>query len=1484
MKSRKTNFFAIAITVLVLCICFAMTAFAAETVSSGAQGTSYSWILDSEGTLTITSTGDTIAIQDNAKAFTTWRKAIEDGQTEANENRVKKLVIGNTATYRVSMQHSNPVFAGYPNLVSIDLNSVTRIDTGYYWTNTIFGNNPKLTTISCANSEKNAEGVVNIEKLSYLNEYGGNTAFNSMFSGCSSITKIVFPETAPTGYNNSSSQSHCNFSNNTFKNCSSLTELTIPGYIDTINANIFDGCSALKSLTVLNGNVSLEGLTLPDNGGMTFTLSSQAQVDFVNANYTDPIVNTIKITGEETGKYAWELFGGVLTFVRPEGVTGTEIRTENNYSFVTWRSTYGSQVKHIVISDEFTSIYASHQYSVVGGFPNLETINLGNITSIGSNYAYKGIFLNDAKLTTVWSNKAEKKDGVVDISYITYISGGCGAATNDGPSRLFEGCSSIKKVILPATVSIQDSKNHKMLANNTFKNCTSLEEVVLPAYCSTISSGAFTGCTSLKSLQIECTTLDIAALKAEIPDNEGMTIYCATQAQYDAVSASFTNAKPAGVLIKGEESGKYTWALDVLSGELIFSTIDGATNKSLSTANSLTALNTWKKTYADQVKKITVGDGFFEVYGGNVSGPLNGFKNVTEINMGNVNQIGSNWNWTGVFQGLEKLTTVYGNKVDRKENVVDISFITYMAGDTNGTGTHDNLFNGCKSVTKVIFPASIPTTNGNKKVDYIGNYWFKGCTALESMVVPGYVLTVMPDAFTGCTGLNTVILTNPETVPTDATVFASNTTVICANADQEAKIKAVSAETKTANYDSLISHGLSIRTGTYNGLRGIFGYNKAIEETLETTYNISLVEYGIITCSEDKHNVFGTALTKKNGEYTTAHSYIQKMPIYKGSELVGSLLSTDVDNNSDTVDFAGAVVKYSNNFKTGVYIGAYAVYTDVNGNEFVTYQDVDGSKINSLYGTTVSMLSDSTEKPLANTPVDVSAVWNTLYQGALELSEGTKVIDLGGNAKMMVAVLDEVNYLMVGAPTKAEAEAAMTAAEAKAAELGVTAQSTVAVAVTDILTSEPVQAAPDPEPINLSDAWMKEVEAQVTQIPEGKSFIFITDTHWSMKNKKDSPELMRYINKLTGIDTVVFGGDMLTSEVSYDAADPNGDAVQKEYIGFWQRGVVDNFGTGSIFVMGNHDGNYLRYTNSSMQSGADADKAPIDILIDDRDIVDNSITHLIQDSYEELDYTVTFDTVGIKTMDDILVESGADATARAQVEAMMKLHYTYDDHNAKIRYIVLDTGGNTYAQTQILNSSYTSLIPVNYRFLEKSLKETPAGYDVVVAAHELSEDGAFTKNNMEAYIYNIISAFKAGISTNISDATKSEWPSIDADTQPLLYAFAATQSGSYDFTENGKFTGKVFTISGHVHDDHDYITNQTGLGKNTGGTYAEVTAEGALSDTAVLAIRTAADCLPEEDRKNLTAPNSQVIDIITITETGVVCTRIGLGESRSFAY
>ncbi len=1474
-----------------LCAVSASAEIITETVST----TTFSLDTDTD-TLTISGTGtlsaSTYKSGGDKASYRAACAATAAIDTLSSTNMADIVTIKIEGLTKFSYTNYGSIFYGLTNLETVIFPNDFEIGTnsaGEYPRLGLFQGCSALKTIYCGTG---TDGIIDLSglKLSTGASTTQPTSYHIyMFHGCSSIEHVIFPNDASyTGIKGGSWTAPFN------ESCTSLTAITIPENIASLTSNTLKNLTNLKNITVMNPDFDLSAVTsIPQNSGMTFNVASQAQYDYVTENFEGAVVSKyLTSKGTEEGLYYWELFDGSLTFKRPEGNTGALIETSKNCTaFNTWKTTYGSKVEHIVIDDVFTGIAGYNAITILSGYDNLISVNLGNVNSLTLNYMWgEGIFKNNPSLTTVYGNSSsEPYDDVVDISFMTNIGGTYDNASHSGLAKMFYGCKSIAKVILPTEEPTHNSK-YSFIPVDFFSGCTSLSEVVLPSYVTTVSEGAFKDCGALTKLQIENPELDIASVKANIPDNEGLTIYVSSETQYNAIDTGFENAAPSYILYEGEQTGSYhyTWSLDSHTGVLTFALGEEHTmNGQIRVTKGVDAFTPWREKYADLVKKIVMGDGITRIYSQNRQTVICGYENLTEIDLNDVTAIGGNvYSWTGAMSDNKALTTVYGGDVERKENVVDISFITRFDGAPDGTDNMTQLFEGCSSVRKVILPSEAPVINSTTgdKLSYIGNAYFKGCSSLEEIIIPSYVTEIRDNAFAGCTSLTKVILGNPNATVKNANAFPANSSLIilCANKSQEAVIKAVCSGVSTDNYNALVNEGRSIRLNGKNGLRGVFGFDTDKQSLLSKTYGLTLSEFGLITASAAKYDYWKGELTLKNGEYVTCHSSILKKPVGKLNaegeiEFIGKVLSTNPDNKDNTIDFAIALVNYKNNFMTDVYMGSYAVFKDENGNHYYAYTDINDEKYHNIYGTTVEMLTDDVKKPLVNQTMTVESVWNTLYQGAIDLDgNGTRVMDIGSNAKMLVAEYNGKNYLMAAAPTISEAESAITLAEAAANDLGISIEKAVSLAVSDILTTEPTlfdNTAADP--IFLEDEWTAHVDAQLAKIPEnGKSFVFITDTHWRYDNNGQSPELLKYVKAKTGIDTVIFGGDLITNETLQDENDPNGDAL-RDYEDFWQNGMVSRLGTGAIFVMGNHDGNYLRNKES----------ASADTLIADTDIYNMTVKELEALNDPTGDRYVEFDNDGIARMRQVLSAAGHSEADILEAEAMMKMHFTYDDNVNKTRYIVLDTGGNAYSQIITLNSSYVMTTATQYAWLAKVLGETPDDYDIVVAAHELSETTEYhSKARPATYIYKILSAFKSKSTYTIADpCVSADWGTIYESDSPELYAFVNGQNCSYDFTES-KHSGKLITLSGHIHKDRAWIVNND-ASASTAVEYSDEAAS-SLNSRAILAISTGADAYKKGDVNVIkdSIPENQLFDIITITDDGIICTRIGAGESRTFKY
>ncbi|MBR3967466.1 MAG: leucine-rich repeat protein [Clostridia bacterium] len=124
--------------------------------------------------------------------------------------------------------------------------------------------------------------------------------------------------------------------------------------------------------------------------------------------------------------------------------------------------------------------------------------------------------------------------------------------------------------------------------------------------------------------------------------------------------------------------------------------------------------------------------------------------------------------------------------------------------------------------------------------------------------------------------------------------------------------------------------GYQVRTTGYNGLRGVFSFDKTvINEGREC------VEYGTILTTKANKEAVGTELTENNGEFETANKKIVKLPVVKNGELVGKCWSDD----ENKLDFAATVVNFKDNYKTPIYMCGYEIWKDSKGNTEIVYTE-----------------------------------------------------------------------------------------------------------------------------------------------------------------------------------------------------------------------------------------------------------------------------------------------------------------------------------------------------------------------------------------------------------------------------------------------------------------------------------------------------------------------------------------------------------------
>lgn len=260
-----------------LCLCMLLTllpvnALAAETVSSGSCGSNLTWELDSDGTLTISGTGEMKDCYHGDEA--PW-------MTE--RTKIKRVVIksgitsiGGAAFYDCSnladvtvpssvTKFGESTFSHCTSLTSVEIpNGTTTIGwCMFYGCSSLTSVTiPSSVTAIGAGAFYGCRGLTNIDIPSGVTYIGYRA-----FSGCNGLTNVELPN-GLTGIYEETFQG-CNLDSmsipgsvkyiddRVFSYCSRLTSILIPGSVSSIGTGAFYCCSGLSDLTISNGVKSI---------------------------------------------------------------------------------------------------------------------------------------------------------------------------------------------------------------------------------------------------------------------------------------------------------------------------------------------------------------------------------------------------------------------------------------------------------------------------------------------------------------------------------------------------------------------------------------------------------------------------------------------------------------------------------------------------------------------------------------------------------------------------------------------------------------------------------------------------------------------------------------------------------------------------------------------------------------------------------------------------------------------------------------------------------------------------------------------------------------------------------------------------------------------------------------------------------------------------------------------------------------------------
>ena len=545
---------------------------------------------------------------------------------------------------------------------------------------------------------------------SYSNEYSGS---------------VVIPSSVTY---NGTTYSVTSIGSSAFRDCSSLTSVTIGESVTRIGDYAFYGCSSLTSVTIPNSVTSI-------GGGAFYGCSSLTSVTIPNS------VTSI-------GEYAFEGCSSLTSVTIPESVTSIGSSAFRDCSALT----------SVTIPNSVTSI---GEYAFEG-CSSLTSVTIPNsVTSIGE-YAFEGC----SSLTSVTIPESVTSIGYAafeDCSSLTSVTINSDAIVN----KQYSQNSNLSHIFGSQVTEYVIGDNVKGIGKYAFRGCSSLTSVTIPNSVTSIGWDAFYGCSSLTSITIPNSVTSIGEYAFE-----GCSSLTSVTINSDAiVNKAYTFSSNISNIF-GSQVTEYIIGDNVKGiGDYAFYGCSSLTSVTIS--NSVTSIggNTFDGCSSLTSVHITDIAAWCNIdFGDTSANPLSSAHNlylngdlVKDLVIPNsVTSIGG-----AAFYGCSSLTSV-----TIPESVTsigdwafqDCSSLSSVTIPNSVTSIGSYAFEGCSSLTSVTIPNSVTSIGGSA---------FEGCSSLTSVTIPNSVTSIGHYAFEDCSKLISVTI-NSDAIVNKAYTSSSN--------------------------------------------------------------------------------------------------------------------------------------------------------------------------------------------------------------------------------------------------------------------------------------------------------------------------------------------------------------------------------------------------------------------------------------------------------------------------------------------------------------------------------------------------------------------------------------------------------------------------------------------------------------------------------------------------------------------------------------